>query len=65
MKSYSSKDLIRMVEADGWTLVRTTGSHHVYKHKIKIGIVTIPHPRKDFPLKTVKSILTQAQLKGD
>ncbi|MDF9297881.1 type II toxin-antitoxin system HicA family toxin, partial [Geobacillus stearothermophilus] len=28
MKSYSSKELIKMIQQDGWYIVRTTGSHH-------------------------------------
>lgn len=51
-----------MVEADGWCLVRTKGSHHHFKHPSKVGLVTIPHPKKDIPIKTVKSILKQAGL---
>ena len=49
-----------MIEADGWYLVRVAGSHHQYKHPTKTGKVTIPHPKKDFPIKTIKSILKQA-----
>jgi len=62
VKSYSSKELIKMIEADGWYLVRVSGSHHQYKHPTKSGKVTIPHPKKDFPIKTIKSILKQAGL---
>jgi predicted RNA binding protein YcfA (HicA-like mRNA interferase family) len=43
-------------------MVRVSGSHNQFKHPIKPGIVTIPHPKKDFPKKTVKSILNQAGL---
>jgi len=51
-----------MVEADGWVHVDTTGSHHHFKHPTKIGKVTIPHPKKDLPIGTVKSILHQAKI---
>lgn len=54
--------LIKMIESDGWYLHRTKGSHHHFKHDVKKGIVTIPHPKKDVPLGTVKSILKQAGL---
>lgn len=60
MKSYSSREIIKIIEEDGWELVRVAGSHHVFRHKVKKGTVTVPHPRKDLPLKTVKSILAQA-----
>lgn len=58
-----SRDLIKQIEADGWYQVRVTGSHHHFKHPSKAGLVTIPHPKKDLPLGTVKSILKQAGLK--
>ncbi|MBP8005298.1 MAG: type II toxin-antitoxin system HicA family toxin [Acinetobacter sp.] len=58
-----SLDLIKMIEADGWYEVRVTGSHHHFKHPTKKGLVTIPHPKKDLPNGTVKSILKQAGLK--
>ncbi|MEQ1122588.1 type II toxin-antitoxin system HicA family toxin [Acinetobacter seifertii] len=57
-----SLDLIKMIEADGWNEVRVTGSHHHFKHPTKKGLVTIPHPKKDLPNGTVKSILKQAGL---
>lgn len=51
-----------MLEDDGWKIIRISGSHHVFKHGEKRGTVVVPHPRKDIPIKTVKSILTQAGL---
>jgi len=58
-----SAQLIRMLEDDGWRLVRITGSHHHYKHPEKRGLVTVPHPKKDLPIGTVRSILKSAGLK--
>lgn len=58
-----SGELIKIVEADGWYQVSTKGSHYQYKHPTKKGRVTIPHPKKDLPIKTVQSILKQAGLK--
>lgn len=60
---YNSGDLIRLVERDGWVLVKVKGSHHQFKHPTKPGKVTIPHPKKDLPEGTVNSILKQAGLK--
>ncbi len=62
MKSYSSREVIRALEADGWYLVRTRGSHHQYKHPTKKGTVTIKHPDKDIPPKTLQSIERQSGL---
>ena len=60
---FSSRELIRMVEADGWQLVRVKGDHHHYRHSSKPGTVTIPHPVRDLDKKTANSILKQAGLK--
>lgn len=62
MKGYSSRELLILLERDGWYIVRTKGSHHQLKHPTKKGLVTIPHPKKDFPQNTIKSILKQAGL---
>jgi predicted RNA binding protein YcfA (HicA-like mRNA interferase family) len=52
-----------MLLDDGWQLVRITGSHHHYKHPEKRGLVTVPHPKKDLPIGTVRSIQKAAGLK--
>lgn len=58
------RDLIKRIEADGWYLVVTKGSHRQYKHPIKPGRVTIAgHPNHDLALDTLNSILKQAKLK--
>ena len=36
------RDMIRLIEADGWVLARTNGSHRIYKHPTKPGIVPVP-----------------------
>jgi len=58
----NSRMLMKLIEDDGWVLVRVTGSHHHFKHPTKSGLVTIPHPKKDLPIGTVKNILKQAGL---
>lgn len=58
----NSRDVIRRLEQDGWELVRVRGSHHHYKHPVKPGTVTVPHPKKDLPQGTLKSIWKQAGL---
>jgi predicted RNA binding protein YcfA (HicA-like mRNA interferase family) len=58
----NSSKLIRMLEDGGWTQVRVTGSHHHFKHPQRKGLVTVPHPKKDLPIGTVKSILKAAGL---
>ena len=62
VKSYSSREVIKILKADSWTVQRIEGSHHHFVHKTKKGIVTVPHPQKDFPQKTLVSIFNQAGL---
>jgi predicted RNA binding protein YcfA (HicA-like mRNA interferase family) len=58
------RDLIRMLEQDGWSLARTRGSHRQYKHDGKSGLVTVPgKPNDDVGPGTLNSILKQAGLK--
>jgi predicted RNA binding protein YcfA (HicA-like mRNA interferase family) len=59
------RDTIKLIEADGWKLVRTRGSHRHFKHPNKPGLVTIAgHPSIDIPPGTFNSILKQAGLKN-
>ncbi|TNG94860.1 type II toxin-antitoxin system HicA family toxin [Pasteurellaceae bacterium USgator11] len=51
-----------MIEADGWFLVRTKGSHHHFHHPTKKGTVTIPHPRHELGF-LINDIKKQAGLK--
>jgi predicted RNA binding protein YcfA (HicA-like mRNA interferase family) len=58
------RDIIKLIEADGWYQVDTKGSHHQYKHPTKVGRVTIAgHPNDDLAPGTLNSILKQAKLK--
>lgn len=59
------KEIIRIIEKDGWFLVRTKGSHKQYKHNIKTGLVTVSghKPSDDIATGTLNSILKQAQIK--
>jgi predicted RNA binding protein YcfA (HicA-like mRNA interferase family) len=57
--------VIKLIEADGWRLVRQTGSHRQFRHPIKPGTVTVAgKPSTDVPPGTLVSILRQAGLKG-
>jgi predicted RNA binding protein YcfA (HicA-like mRNA interferase family) len=56
----SSRDIIRSLMNDGWYEVGQTGSHKHFKHPVKNGKVTVPHPKRDLPIKTLKSIERQS-----
>lgn len=57
------KELIKILEADGWMLERTRGSHHIFKHTTKIGRPTVPLHNKDMKPGTLNQILKEAGLK--
>lgn len=58
------RDVIKMVEKDGWFVVRTRGSHRQFKHNTKRGLVTIAgKPSDELAPGTLNSVLRQAGLK--
>jgi predicted RNA binding protein YcfA (HicA-like mRNA interferase family) len=58
------RDVLRMIEEDGWVLVRTRGSHRQYRHPVKLGLVTVPgKPGDELAPGTLNSVLKQAGLK--
>lgn len=52
----NSRDIIRRLEREGWTLVRITGSHHVFKNAASGEILVVPHPKKDLGKGLVRAI---------
>ena len=63
MGSLSSHVIIARLKADGWYQVAQAGSHVQFKHPVKPGRVTVPHPKRDLPVGTVRSIEKQAGLR--
>lgn len=61
-KSYSSREIIAIIQQDGWFFIGSRGDHHYFKHPTKPGKVTVPHPVKDLAPKTVQSIFKMAGL---
>lgn len=61
-KSLTSRQIIKKLEVDGWYLVNSEGSHHHFKHPTKKGKTTVPHPKKDFHPKMIKSMERQSGL---
>ena len=52
----NSREVIRLLEDRGWVLDRVKGSHHHFIHPTKPGTVTVPHPRREIPIGTLRSI---------
>jgi len=60
------RDVLKLIEEDGWFLIRTKGSHRQYKHAAKSGLVTLPGKRgDDLAPGTLNSVLKQAGLKKE
>lgn len=55
-----SRSVSRRLEARGWYLVRSKGSHWHFRHPERPGIVTVPHPVRELPLGTLRSIERQS-----
>ncbi len=56
---YNSKDLLKLLEFNGFTLKRIVGSHQIYFKK-DVGIIPISHPKKDMAVGTYNNILKKA-----
>jgi predicted RNA binding protein YcfA (HicA-like mRNA interferase family) len=59
----NSRQIIKLLRADGWTKANQVGSHVQFTHPTKAGRVTIPHPKKDIAPGTLRSIERQSGLK--
>lgn len=54
----NSRKIIKKLEKDGFELVKVVGSHHKFRKGSRT--LTVPHPKKDLPIGTVRSIYKQA-----
>jgi predicted RNA binding protein YcfA (HicA-like mRNA interferase family) len=60
------REVIKLLEDDGWYLARTRGSHRQFKHPEKLGTVTVSgNLGIDMPIGTFKSVLRQAQMEDE
>jgi predicted RNA binding protein YcfA (HicA-like mRNA interferase family) len=57
------RDVLKLIEADGWYRIKAKGGHRQYKHAHKRGRVTVPgHLNEDLARGTLRSVLKQAEL---
>lgn len=61
-RTYTAREIIRIIEADGWYEVHQVGSHKQFKHPTKSGKVTVPDHRGVLDPKTARGIFRQAQI---
>lgn len=59
----NSRDVIKALEADGWFEVAHKGSHKQFRHLTRPGRVTVVHPRRDYPIATLRSMEQQSGVK--
>jgi predicted RNA binding protein YcfA (HicA-like mRNA interferase family) len=59
----NSRELISKLKQDGWYEVKQVGSHKQFKHSTKKGRVTVPYPKRDIPIGTLRSVEKQAGIK--
>ncbi|HIU85056.1 MAG TPA: type II toxin-antitoxin system HicA family toxin [Candidatus Aphodousia gallistercoris] len=59
----SQEVVIDALKENGWVLDRIRGSHHIFTNSTKSAHVTVPHPRKDMAIATLKSIERQCGFK--
>lgn len=59
----NSRELIKQLENDGWTLRGIKGSHHIFVHPAKPGHLSVPHPKGELGKGLLNKLLKQAGLK--
>jgi predicted RNA binding protein YcfA (HicA-like mRNA interferase family) len=64
-KVYSAKELIKIIEADGWYFVRQKGSHAQYKHPVKKNLTTVPMHDVDVKKGTAANVFRQAGIEKE
>jgi predicted RNA binding protein YcfA (HicA-like mRNA interferase family) len=60
-----SRDIIARLKQEGFELISVRGSHHKFVHKAKHLMTIVPHPKRDLPAGTVRSIYKQAGWQKD
>jgi predicted RNA binding protein YcfA (HicA-like mRNA interferase family) len=58
-----SRKIIKILKQNGWYEIAKAGSHTQFRHPKRKGRVTVPHPKKDIPIGTLKSIERQSGIK--
>jgi predicted RNA binding protein YcfA (HicA-like mRNA interferase family) len=61
----NSREIIRRLLQDGFEPVSVRGSHHKFVHRTRHLVVIVPHPKRNLPVGTVRSIYKQAGWQKD
>jgi predicted RNA binding protein YcfA (HicA-like mRNA interferase family) len=63
MKSMSGKELAKLLEANGWDLLRIQGSHHIYGKVGHSARISVPiHRNQDLKIGLLRNLLKTAEL---
>lgn len=60
MKSYSPKEVIKILRHNGWQLNRVTGGHYIFTKQGKVNVVTVSVSKSTIPIGTLKNIEKQS-----
>lgn len=60
MQLPETNDIIKRLRREAWQLVATERDLHHFRHPVTKARITLPHPRKDIPPKTLRSVYRQA-----
>lgn len=58
----TSKQVIKLLETNGFILDHVSGSHYVYYHPSSKRRAVVPYHTKNLPIGTLKSILRSAEI---
>ena len=61
----NSRDILDRLRREGFEPVSVRGSHHKLHHPVLRKVVIVPHPRRDIPIGTARSIYRQAGWRPD
>ena len=63
MKSMSGKEFAKLLEANGWDLLRIQGSHHIYGKVGNPARISVPiHRNQDMKIGLLRNLLKTAEL---
>ena len=63
MKSYTPKEVIKILEQNDWYIKRVRGGHYIFANNISENIVVVPISKKNIPIGTIKNIEKQSGIK--
>ena len=63
MKSYSPREVIKILKENGWCLNRITGDHYIFRKEKIVNIVVVPISKNNIKIETLKNIERKSGIK--